>query len=129
MSILEGLKETLTLAKDAQTLPVLRERLALAQEQMAAAEKKMNSLEDENAELLRENRELRRQLDALKKAEYLDLGMCVLKANPAGGYFDTPMCPTCKRPLSKGPLGSYFCSQCDYHVEMHKINAALRSIK
>lgn len=99
MSILAGLKETLILAKDAQTLPVLRERLALAQEQMVAAEKKTNSLEAENAELLRENRELRRQLDALKQEpEYLDLGMCVLKANPAGGYFDIRFARHAKSP-------------------------------
>lgn len=127
MSILAGLKETLILAKDAQTLPVLRERLALAQEQMVAAEKKTNSLEAENAELLRENRELRRQLDALKQEpEYLDLGMCVLKANPAGGYFDIPLCPSCKKPLSDFITGKLVCGSCAITLDPRTVRAAVK---
>jgi hypothetical protein len=128
MSVFLGLKEALAFAKDAQTLPVLRERLALAQEQAALAEQKTAALEAENAELLRENRELRKQLEACKKEdEYLDLGMCLIKKNPKGGYFDVPLCPSCKKPLSKGMLGRYFCSPCDYHVESMAVDASIRS--
>jgi predicted RNase H-like nuclease (RuvC/YqgF family) len=66
MSILGGLKEALSAAKDAQTVPVLRERLELAEEQLAIAEKKVAELESENASLLRENREQRVECDPLK---------------------------------------------------------------
>lgn len=127
MSILSGLKEALTLAKEAQTLPVLRERLALAQEQMAAAEKKIQELESENTELLRENRVLRKQLEGLQKEpEYLDLGMCLLKANPAGGYFDTPLCPSCKKPLSAFISGKLVCGSCAISLDPSIVRAAVK---
>ncbi|WP_394026628.1 hypothetical protein [Desulfovibrio falkowii] len=127
MSILDGVKETLTLAKDAQTLPVLRERLALVQEQLAIAEKNLAALASENADLLRENREIRKKLDASQReAEYLDLGMCVLKVNPAGGYFETPLCPSCKKPLSKFLGGSLVCGSCSINLDLVAVNAAVK---
>lgn len=127
MPILAALKEALTFAKEAKTLPVLRERLALAQEQMSVAEKKMQELEAENFDLMRENRDLRKQLEELKKEpDYLDLGLCVLKANPKGGYFDTPLCTSCKKPLSTLIPGKFVCGSCGFSLDSHKVLAEIR---
>ena len=129
MDILAGLKETLTITKDLQTLPVLRERLALAQEQLFVAEKKMRDIESENADLLRENRDLRKQLEASKKeAEYLDLGVCCLKVNPSGGYFDTPLCASCKKPFSSFPNSKIACGACGYLISDREVNDAVSKV-
>jgi len=40
MSIFSGVKEAITIAKNAQTLEAVRERLAFAHDQLSAAEKK-----------------------------------------------------------------------------------------
>ena len=128
MGILDGLKAALTTAKDAQTLPVLRERLILAQEQVVIAEKKTAELEAENADLLRENRELRKQIDFSRKDdEYLDLGICCVKRNAQGGYFDTPLCPSCKKPFTR--LGGYtICGSCSVNIDSKAVREAVKKV-
>lgn len=126
MSLFDGLKESLVMVKDAQTLPVVRERLALVQDKLAAIEKQLVALEAENSDLLRENRELRKQLEsAQKEDEYLDLGCCFLKRNPTGGYFKNPLCPSCKKPFSD-MAGRYACGSCGVLTACVPINNAVR---
>lgn len=115
MAVLDGIKETLNIAKDAQTLPVLRERLELAKEQLTIAEKKIADLESENTELLRENRTLRKQVDtAAKEPEYFDAGICLFKKSSDGTIARTPICQKCKLPISQNALNraTWLCTGC-----------------
>ena len=129
MSIFSGVKEALAFAKDAQTLPVLRERVALAQEQLAVAEKKVAEREAENADLLRENRELRKGNESLKAkiAEYehkpamVDIGPCAIKLNKNGNPLLGFYCNACGSLLDRAhydAFGDAFaCQKCkDYRV-------------
>ncbi len=128
MSLIQGgVEKALSLLGSAPTVAAQKAHLDWLREQLLAAEKKYADLESENTQLLRENRELQKELSVLKKeVEYLDLGMCVLKANPAGGYFDTPLCPSCKKPLSKFATGHLVCGSCAIKLDPMAVNAAVK---
>ena len=130
MSLIQGgVEKALSLLGSAPTVAAQKAHLDWLREQLLVAEKKYADLENENTQLLRENRGLQKELSTLKKeAEYLDLGVCSLKTNSDGGYEKTPLCPTCKRPLSKGMLGKYFCGPCDYHVSIMEVDASIKSL-
>ena len=107
MVIFDGVREALDIAREALTLEAMRERLAYAKVRLADVEKEFAELKAENADLLRENYALCKHLESLlKNDEYLDLTICALQKNPAGGYFATPLCSRCKKPFMPYGLGS-----------------------
>ena len=128
MAIFDAAKEIINNIKEAKSIEAAQIHIGYLQEKLADVEKKVASLESENADILRENIELKKQLESIKKDEqYLDLGMCLIKKNPQGGYFDTPLCTKCKNPLSHADFaGKSFCDPCKVFLESTTVNAAVK---
>ena len=122
----DAAKAGLALAKEAESIQAAQIHLAYVHEKLVDAENKIAALEAENAGLLRENRELREQVGSTKEEDkYLDLGMCLIKRNPQGGYFATPLCPTCKKPLSSFHK-KILCERCKTYLNEQEVRVAVR---
>lgn len=125
-----GIENIIKMLSSAPTIAAQKEHLDWLRDQLKAAETKLNFLEKENSRLNNENNQLVLQLSSLKKEpEYLDLGICSLKANSSGGYFLDPLCSSCKKPLSPFSNGKFFvCASCALKIEAKAIRAALIKI-
>jgi len=86
--------------------------------------KKLNALPDRVDEL--EKRIAILESASKEPSEFLDLGMCLLKRNPTGGYFNTPLCPSCKKPLSDFFPGKLNCGSCSVVLDSMAVMAAVK---
>ncbi|MDR2056596.1 MAG: hypothetical protein LBQ10_12140 [Desulfovibrio sp.] len=138
--IYNGIKDAISLTKDANSLPVLRERMALVQDQLRVAEKKYSELEAENSDLLRENRILRKEKieleDRLNKLDasplFVDIGPCFIKKEKSGRILDGFYCPKCRTILEFDTFwtgehseGRYYC-RCGFS---HPYDVIMKAMK
>ena len=59
-------------------------------------------------------------------AEYRDLGICLIKRNPAGGYFEVPLCSKCELPLSSLSDKKLICVKCKVVLDSAAVMAEIR---
>lgn len=125
-----GIENIIKILSAAPTIAAQKEHLDWLKEQLKAAENQLNLLEAENKRISDENKELILTISLLKKEpQYLDLGICALKANPSGGYFSNPLCSSCKKPLSPLSNGKFLvCASCAVKIESKAVRAALSNI-
>jgi hypothetical protein len=91
--------------------------------------KRMSELPDRVDTLEKRLAELEKQKPGVpNENEYLDLGRCSLRKKPTGGYFDTPLCPTCKKPLSQFGAQSLGCGTCAIKLRATDVMAEVRNV-
>ncbi len=109
-------KELVDLARDAASLPVLRERILLLKEKVEMLEKEVKQLKKEKILREKENADLKNQvLGYSESEEFVEHRGALFKKKPGGGYHLAVYCPNCHKSTSNFERNIVFrCSSCDW---------------
>lgn len=117
MGIISDIRDAL---KEIPLSDILRERLTTAERAIEELEKENINLKKENTRLKKHNNELTEELAKLRvnREEFVEARGAFFKRKPAGGYYETVYCPSCKMPLSSfGGDFPYCCDRCSVNLD------------
>lgn len=107
-------------------------KIADLKTQIISLRSDLASKTDEAAELEKQVDEFKAQVDEFKAQEQYDVssGIAFKRSKQYGGYEETPLCPTCHRPLSQ-LIKKWGCNPCSYYTSAspHAALSALRDYR